>query len=67
MRSQRGSMAVVALVMMLFLLIAGFAWLPMLAHENKTAQNDWEEQQAWYAAEAGFVRAKTELNNSADG
>ncbi|MEA5091210.1 MAG: hypothetical protein VB014_00780 [Acidaminococcaceae bacterium] len=67
MRSQRGSMAVVALVMMLFLLIAGFAWLPMLAQENKTAQNDWEEQQAWYAAEAGFVRAKTELNNSADG
>jgi len=67
MRSQRGSMAVVALVMMLFLLIAGFAWLPMLAHENKTAQNDWEEQQAWYAAEAGFVRAKTELNNSTDG
>lgn len=60
-------MAVVALVMMLFLLIAGFAWLPMLAQENKTAQNDWEEQQAWYAAEAGFVRAKTELNNSADG
>jgi len=67
MKSQRGSMAVVALVMMLFLLIAGFAWLPMLAHENKTAQNDWEEQQAWYAAEAGFVRAKTELNNSAEG
>jgi hypothetical protein len=67
MKSQRGSMAVIALVMMLFLLIAGFAWLPMLAYENKTVQNDWEEQQAWYAAEAGFVRAKTELNNSADG
>lgn len=67
MKSQRGSMAVIALVMMLFLLIAGVAWLPMLAQENKTAQNDWEEQQAWYAAEAGFVRAKTELNNSADG
>jgi hypothetical protein len=67
MKSQRGSMAVVALVMMLFLLIAGFAWLPMLTQENKTAQNDWEEQQAWYAAEAGFVRAKTELKNSADG
>ena len=65
-RNKKG-MAVVALVMMLFLLIAGFAWLPMLAQENKTAQNDWEEQQAWYAAEAGFVRAKTELNNSADG
>ena len=67
MKSQRGSMAVVALVMMLFLLIAGFAWLPMLAHENKTAQSDWEEQQAWYAAEAGFARAKTELSNSAEG
>lgn len=67
MKSQRGSMAVLALVMMLFLLIAGLAWLPMLAHENKTAQNDWEEQQAWYAAEAGFVRAKTELSNSAEG
>ncbi|MDD4721670.1 MAG: hypothetical protein PHR07_02835 [Acidaminococcaceae bacterium] len=67
MKSQRGSMAVVALVMMLFLLIAGVAWLPMLAQEHKIVQNDWEEQQAWYAAEAGFVRAKTELNNSADG
>ncbi len=67
MKSQRGSMAVIALVMMLFLLIVGVAWLPMLANENKTAQTDWEEQQAWYAAEAGFVRAKTELNNSADG
>ena len=67
MKSQRGSMAVIALVMMLFLLIAGVAWLPMLAQEHKTVQNDWEEQQAWYAAEAGFVRAKTELNNSTDG
>ena len=67
MKSQRGSMAVVALVMMLFLLIVGFAWLPMLANENKTARSDWEEQQAWYAAEAGFVRAKTELSNSAEG
>lgn len=67
MKSQRGSMAVIALVMMLFLLIVGVAWLPMLASENKTAQTDWEEQQAWYAAEAGFVRAKTELNNSKDG
>jgi hypothetical protein len=67
MKSQRGSMAVIALIMMLFLLIVGVAWLPMLADENKTAQNDWEEQQAWYAAEAGFVRAKTALNNSTSG
>lgn len=67
MKAQRGSMAVIALVFMMFLLIIGVAWLPMLAQENQTAQNDWEEQQAWYAAEAGFVRAKTELNNSSTG
>ena len=67
MKAQRGSMAVIALVMMLLLLIVGVAWLPMLAQENQTARNDWEEQQAWYAAEAGFVRAKTELNNSTTG
>ena len=67
MKAQRGSMAVIALVFMMFLLIVGVAWLPMLAQENRTARNDWEEQQAWYAAEAGFVRAKTELNNSKTG
>ena len=67
MKAQRGSMAVIALVFMMFLLIIGVAWLPMLAQENRTARNDWEEQQAWYAAEAGFVRAKTELNNSSTG
>lgn len=67
MKAQRGSMAVIALVMMMFLLIVGVAWLPMLAQENRTARNDWEEQQAWYAAEAGFIRAKTELNNTTTG
>jgi Tfp pilus assembly protein PilX len=58
---QKGSAAVMALIFMLFLSLAGGAWVTMLAHENATAMNDEKDQQAWYAAEAGMKRAKAEL------
>lgn len=61
MKKQRGSAAVMALVFMLFLSLAGGAWVTMLAHENATAMNDEKDQQAWYAAEAGMKRAKAEI------
>ena len=61
MRKQKGSAAVMALIFMLFLSLAGGAWVTMLAHENATAMNDEKDQQAWYAAEAGMKRAKAEL------
>ncbi|MEG2515315.1 MAG: pilus assembly PilX N-terminal domain-containing protein [Acidaminococcaceae bacterium] len=63
MKAQRGSAAVIAIIMMMFLLIVGTAWLPMLTQENTVAASDEKEQQAWYAAEAGFNRAKVELQN----
>lgn len=61
MKKQRGSASVLALVFLLFLSVAGGAWVTMLAHENSTAMNDQKDQQAWYAAEAGMKRAKAEL------
>ncbi len=61
MRKKRGSAAVLALVFLLFLSLAGGAWVTMLAHENATAMTDEKDQQAWYAAEAGMKRAKAEI------
>ncbi len=61
MKRQKGSAAVMALIFMLFLSLAGGAWVTMLAHENATAMNDEKDQQAWYAAEAGMKRAKAEI------
>ena len=63
-KKQRGSAAVLALVMLLFLALAGGAWVLMHAQDNATAMSDAKEQQAWYAAESGVKRAKAELENS---
>ena len=61
MKDQRGSVTVIAVVMLLFLMIIAVAWLPMLTTEKTAASSDYREQQAWYAAEAGYKRAVAEL------
>ncbi|BDE83337.1 hypothetical protein CE91St52_01140 [Phascolarctobacterium faecium] len=61
MQSQRGSVTVIAVVMLLFLMIIAIAWLPMMTTEKTAAASDYREQQAWYAAEAGYKRAVAEL------
>lgn len=61
MKYQRGSVTVIAVVMLLFLMIIAVAWLPMLTTEKTAAASDYREQQAWYAAEAGYKRAVAEL------
>ena len=74
MRSQKGSVTVIALIMLLFLVIVGGAWTIMMTQEKTNAFADEKQQQAWYAAEAGYKRAailltrsKTEwVNNNTD-
>lgn len=61
MKDQRGSVTVIAVVMLLFLMIIAVAWLPMMTTEKTAAASDYREQQAWYAAEAGYKRAVAEL------
>lgn len=61
MNNQRGSVTVIAVVMLLFLMIIAVAWLPMMTMEKTAASSDYREQQAWYAAEAGYKRAVAEL------
>lgn len=61
MKGQRGSVTVIAVVMLLFLMIIAVAWLPMMTTEKTAAASDYREQQAWYAAEAGYKRAVAEL------
>lgn len=63
MKDQRGSVTVIAVVMLLFLMIIAVAWLPMLTTEKTAAASDYREQQAWYAAEAGYKRAVAALEN----
>lgn len=63
MKDQRGSVTVIAVVMLLFLMIIAVAWLPMLTTEKTAAASDYREQQAWYAAEAGYKRAVAALSN----
>lgn len=65
MNSNRGSAAIIAIVFMMFLLIIGGAFIPLMSSEVRHASMDMNEQQAWYAAEAGikFVKAYT---NDAD-
>lgn len=65
MRSQRGSVALIAIVFMLFLTIIGVAWLPLLNTEAQQARVDSDEQLAWYAAEAGYKYAYAGLKNGA--
>lgn len=63
MKSQRGSVTVIAVVMLLFLMIIAVAWLPMMTMEKTAASSDYRNQQAWYAAEAGYKRAVAALEN----
>ena len=63
MQKQRGSVTVIAVVMLLFLMIIAIAWLPMMTMEKTAASSDYREQQAWYAAEAGYKRAIASLND----
>lgn len=66
MRSNKGSAAVIAIIFMMFLLIIGLAFMPLMDSEVKHAGMDMDEQKAWYAAEAGIKYAKayqTEAGN----
>ena len=73
MQKQRGSVTVIAVVMLLFLMIIAIAWLPMMTMEKTAASSDYREQQAWYNAyyciqagvpdEAGYKRAIAALND----
>ena len=49
------------LSMLLFLMVVAVAWLPMMTMEKTAAASDYREQQAWYAAEAGYKRAVAQL------
>lgn len=62
-QKQRGSVTVIAVVMLLFLMIIAIAWLPMMTMEKTAAASDYREQQAWNAAEAGYKRAVAALSN----
>lgn len=44
MKDQRGSVTVIAVVMLLFLMIIAVAWLPMLTTEKTAAASDYREQ-----------------------
>ena len=61
MKDQRGSVTVMSLAMLLFLMVVAVAWLPMMTMEKTAAASDYREQQAWYAAEAGYKRAVAQL------
>lgn len=63
MKDQRGSVTVISLAMLLFLMVVAVAWLPMMTMEKTAAASDYREQQAWYAAEAGYKRAVAALSN----
>ena len=58
MKAQKGSVTVIALIMLLFLVILGGAWTIMMTQSKTNALADEKQQQAWYAAEAGFKRAQ---------
>ena len=51
MKDQRGSVTVISLAMLLFLMVVAVAWLPMMTMEKTAAASDYREQQAWNAAE----------------
>ncbi|HIU64463.1 MAG TPA: pilus assembly PilX N-terminal domain-containing protein [Candidatus Avacidaminococcus intestinavium] len=53
MKSTRGSAAIIAIIFMMFLLIVGISFIPMINSELRHAKMDEDEQKAWYAAEAG--------------
>ena len=57
MKDQRGSVTVMSLAMLLFLMVVAVAWLPMMTMEKTAAASDYREQQAWNAAEAGYKKS----------
>lgn len=64
MNSNRGSAAIIAIVFMMFLLIIGGSFMPLMSSEIRHASMDMDEQQAWYAAEAGIKFAKAYANDA---
>jgi len=64
MKSRKGSITVIALIMLLFLVIVCGAWIVMMTQEKTNAFADEKQQQAWYAAEAGYKRAAVLLTQS---
>ena len=64
MKGNRGSAAVIAVVFMMFLLIIGIGFLPLMNSEVKHATMDTEEQKAWYAAEAGIKYVQAYQNDA---
>ncbi len=65
MRSNRGSAAVISIVFMMFLLIIGIGFMPLMSSEVKHASMDMDEQKAWYAAEAGIKYVKAYQTDAA--
>ena len=61
MNGKRGSVTVIALVFLLFLAILAGSWIIMMTQEKTNAMTDQKQQQAWYAAEAGYKRALTQI------
>ena len=56
MNNQRGSVTVIAIVMLLFLMVIAVAWLPMMTMEKTAASSDYREQQAcWMLKKAVLV------------
>ena len=58
---QRGSLSMIAIGFMLFTTILAGAWLTLMTQEEVNAAFDQKQQQAWYAAEAGYTRARRQL------
>ena len=65
MRSNRGSAAVISIIFMMFLLIIGIGFIPLMSSEVKHASMDMDEQKAWYAAEAGIKYVKAYQTDAA--
>ena len=64
MNSNRGSAAVISIIFMMFLLIIGIGFIPLMNSEVKHASMDMDEQKAWYAAEAGIKYVQAYQNSS---
>lgn len=67
MGNKRGSVTVISLVFLLFLFIIGGSWLIMMTQEKTNAMGDEKQQQAWYAAEAGYKRALKQIQENVSG
>ena len=65
MKGNRGSAAVISIIFMMFLLIIGVGFMPLMNSEVKHASMDMDEQKAWYAAEAGIKYVQAYQNDAA--